>query len=69
MVGAVRRRAPLRRDERINVGLPTEMHAALYAQAETQNVPVSVVVRWAIAFYQEHAPAAAPFRLQTEAAS
>lgn len=56
------RRAALRTDERINVGLAPEVHAALVAEAAVENVPLSVVVRRAIDYYQEHAPRAYPVR-------
>jgi hypothetical protein len=63
----VRQRAPrrsaLRNDERINVGLPAEVHAALVAESQAENVTLTVIVRRAIEYYQTHAPrAVAPAR-------
>jgi hypothetical protein len=54
------RRAALRNDERVTIGFPREVHAALLQEAQAENVTLSVVVRRAIAFYQAHAPRAIP---------
>lgn len=69
----MRTRAPsparLRRDARINVELPAEVYAGLLAQAQAQNLTLSVVVRGALTYYQEHCPTAKAFRRPSEAAS